>query len=332
VGFVGLPYVIRRSIVYFLSLFGGLLINFLAPRLVPGNPLQTRLMELQRMGVRAGGQEFIEKYMKIFGLDQPLHVQFINYLSSVIHGNLGVSITRFPTEVREVIALHFPWTLGLLYFSYFACFFLGVLLGALVGWKSSKMRNAVFMLFIVLSQMQYYTVAMSLLYLFAFLFPVFPTGSAYSLGITFESIFHQIVDIAWHAVLPALSIILIGVGGWTLAARGLMVSIKGEDYLMLAKAKGLSERRRFLYYGLKNTLLPQITDLAITMGFVATGSILVEVIFRYPGMGYVLYRAITALDYPLIQGIALMYVFGVTTAGFIVDLMYPLIDPRVRHE
>lgn len=329
---MGVPYVVRRSIVYVLSLFGGLLINFLAPRLVPGNPLQTRLMELQRMGVRAGGKEFVEKYMKIFGLEQPPHIQFINYLSSLFQGNLGVSITRFPTEVKEVIASHFPWTLGLLFSSYFICFLIGVILGALVGWRSTKIRNSVLVIFVILSQMQYYTVAMSLLYLFAFLFPVFPTGSAYSFGATYATIFHQIADIMWHAALPALSMILIGVGGWALAARGLMVSVKGEDYLMLAKAKGLSGRRKFLYYGLKNTLLPQVTDLAITLGFVATGSILVEVIFRYPGMGFVLYRAILALDYPLIQGVALMYVFGVTTAGFIIDLIYPLIDPRVRHE
>ncbi|MEM3745693.1 MAG: ABC transporter permease, partial [Candidatus Bathyarchaeia archaeon] len=177
-----------------------------------------------------------------------------------------------------------------------------------------------------------YTIAMSLIYLFAFLFPIFPTGSAYSLGAKYETIFHQLADIIWHAFLPALSIILIGIGGWSLAARGLMVSVKGEDYLLLAKAKGLSNRRKFLYYGLKNTLLPQVTDLAITLGFVVAGSILVEVIFRYPGMGFVLYRAILALDYPLIQGIALMYVFGVTTAGFLIDLTYPLIDPRVRYE
>lgn len=329
---MGLPYIVRRSIVYVLSLFGGLLINFLAPRLVPGNPLQTRLMELQRMGVRAGGKEFVEKYMRIFGLDQPIHIQFINYLSSIFQGNLGVSITRFPTEVKDVIAAHLPWTLGLLFSSYFICFFIGVILGALVGWKSTRIRSAILMIFIVLSQMQYYTIAMSLIYLFAFLFPIFPTGSAYSLGATYETIFHQIADIIWHATLPALSIILIGIGGWSLAARGLMVSVKGEDYLMLAKAKGLNSRRKFLYYGLKNTLLPQVTDLAITLGFVAAGSILVEVIFRYPGMGFVLYRAILALDYPLIQGIALMYVFGVTTAGFIIDLLYPFIDPRVRYE
>ncbi|MEM3745729.1 MAG: ABC transporter permease, partial [Candidatus Bathyarchaeia archaeon] len=138
---MGLPYIVRRSIVYVLSLFGGLLINFLAPRLVPGNPLQTRLMELQRMGVRVAGKEFIEKYMRIFGLDQPAHIQFINYLSSIFQGNLGVSITRFPAEVKDVIAAHLPWTLGLLFSSYFICFFVGVILGALVGWKSTKMRN-----------------------------------------------------------------------------------------------------------------------------------------------------------------------------------------------
>jgi len=330
---MGLPYVIRRTMIYVLSLFGGVLINFVLPRLVPGNPLQAKLLELQRMGVRVAGQEFVDKYMKIFGLNEPLHIQFVNYITSLIQGNLGISITRFPTEVRELIAKHFPWTLGLLYVAHFTVFLVGVILGALVGWKSkSKLRKGVFMIFIILSQMQYYTVAMTLLYVFAFLIPVFPIGAAYTYGATYGNILQYAWDIMWHATLPALSLVLVGIGGWSLAARGLIVSVKGEDYLILAKAKGLSENRRFLFYALKNTLLPQITDLAITMGFVATGSILVEVIFGYPGMGYLLYRAVTALDYPLIQGISIMYVFGVTTAGFVVDLMYPLIDPRVRYE
>ena len=329
---MGLPYIVRRTVIYISALFGGLMINFVVPRLIPGNPLQAKLMELQRMGIQMAGQGFVDRYMKIFGLNQPIQVQFYNYITSLLQGNLGISITRFPTEVKDLIITYFPWTLGLLYTTYFTCFIVGVILGALVGWKSnSKIRNVIFMFFVVLSQMQYYTIAMTLVYVFAFLLPVFPTGSAFTYGANLD-LFHYILDVMWHAFLPAISLILVGVGGWTLAARGLMVSVKGEDYLTLAKAKGLSDRRRFLFYGLKNTLLPQVTDLAITMGFIATGSMLVEIIFGYPGMGYLLYRAITSLDYPLIQGIALMYVIGVTTAGFIVDLIYPLLDPRVRYE
>ena len=329
---MALPYVVRRTAVYALSLFGGVVINFVAPRLIPGNPLQAKLLELRRMGIQIAGPSFVDKYMKIFGLDEPMHIQFVNYISSLAQGNLGVSITRFPMEVKEVITIYFPWTIALLCTAQFLCFFIGVLLGASVGWKTkSKISNGVFAFFIVLSQMQYYTVAMTLLYVFAFLLPIFPTGAAYTYGVDLN-IFEYILDVMRHAALPALSIVLVGVGGWTLAARGLMVSVKGEDYITQAKAKGLSQRRIFMSYALKNTLLPQITDLAITLGYVATGSILVEIIFGYPGMGFLLYRSITSLDYPLIQGISLMYVFGVTTAAFIVELLYPLLDPRVRYE
>jgi len=331
-GQMGLPYLVRRTVVYALSLLGGVMINFVVPRLIPGNPLQAKLMELQRMGIRVAGQDFVDKYMRIFGLNEPLHIQFINYLSSLAQGNLGVSITRFPMEVKELIAIYFPWTIALLCTAQLLCFLIGVPLGALVGWRTnSKASNVVFAFFLVLSQMQYYTVAMTLLYLLAFVLPIFPTGAAYTYGADYNA-FQFILDVMWHAALPAMSIILVGVGGWTLAARGLMVGVKNEDYIALAKAKGLKDRQIFLSYALKNTLLPQITDLAITMGFVATGSILVEVIFGYPGMGFLLYRSITSLDYPLIQGISLMYVFGVTTAAFIVELLYPVMDPRVRYE
>ncbi|MBL0930925.1 MAG: ABC transporter permease, partial [Alphaproteobacteria bacterium] len=141
-----------------------------------------------------------------------------------------------------------------------------------------------------------------------------------------------ILGIAWHATLPALSIILAQIGAWAIGMRGMIVSVLGEDYIMLAEAKGLSQRRIFLWYAVRNALLPQLTKLALTLGHLVSGAILVEVIFSYPGMGYRLYQAIQSKDFFVIQGIVLILSMSIALTMFILDLIYPLIDPRITNK
>jgi peptide/nickel transport system permease protein len=138
-------------------------------------------------------------------------------------------------------------------------------------------------------------------------------------------------DLIYHSILPALSIIIAGIGGWALGMRGMMVTVLGEDYLTLAEAKGLRDRHIFLRYALRNAMLPQFTGLAISLGFIVSGATIVEYLFSYPGMGYQLYRSITSNDYPVIQGITFFLVLAVATAIFVIDLLYPWLDPRITY-
>jgi len=326
-------YLVKRISMYALALSMAITINFVVPRLIPGNPVQTKLMQLYRQGIRLGGQEFVEKYSKLFSLDQPMHVQFINYITMLAQGNLGFSISYFPATVLNLILTRLPWTIGLLGVAVVISFVGGLLLGAFMGWtkregKGSKLTSVVFGASLFLSQMPFYLLGMMFVFLLTYLLPLFPYGGGVDITVTPGTI-DYVISILYHGMLPALSIVLVSLGAWAVEARGLMVTVLGEDYLFLAKAKGLRERYVFRQYALKNTLLPTVTDLALSLGAVTSGSIITEIVFTYPGVGSLLYNAVTTLDYPLIQGITLMLIFGVTTSALLIDLIYPFMDPRV---
>ncbi len=326
-------YLIKRISLYVLTLFMAVAINFVVPRLIPGNPIEAKLAALYRLGVNIGGKEFVEKYSKLFALDQPMHVQFFLYLFNLFQGNLGFSISYFPASVSDILMRGLPWTIGLLTLSVIASFSIGLVLGSLMGWtkregKSSRWTNIVFLGFMILSRFPFYIFGMILVYLFTYLVFLFPYGG----GVDVQAIpgtIDYIISIIQHATLPALSIVLVSLGGWAIESRGLMVNVLGEDYLLLAKAKGLDEKYIFRQYAMRNTVLPLFTDLAISLGSIASGSILVEIIFSYPGIGNILYISVLSLDYPVIQAVSLLIVFGVTTAALLIDLVYPLLDPRI---
>jgi peptide/nickel transport system permease protein len=182
---------------------------------------------------------------------------------------------------------------------------------------------------LVLSSVPYFLIGMILLYVFAIVLRIFPAGGGLPFGITVGWNWATISAIAWHATLPALSIILAELGAWAIGMRGMMISVLGEDYITLADAKGLKPRRIFLWYGMRNAMLPQLTKLAMALGHIVSGAILVEVIFSYPGIGFRLYQAIQSQDYFVIQGIVLLLSVSLAVAMFILDLLYPLIDPRI---
>jgi peptide/nickel transport system permease protein len=226
-----------------------------------------------------------------------------------------------------------PWTIGLLSVSVIISFSGGLVLGAFMGWtkregKASRWTSFVFSIFMIVSRFPFYLLGMILVYLFTYLIFLFPYGG----GVDLQAIpgtIEYIVSILQHATLPALSIVLVSLGGWAIEARGLMVNILGEDYLFLAKAKGLKERYIFRQYAMKNTILPILTDFAISLGSIASGAILVEIVFSYPGIGSLLYISVLSLDYPLIQAVSLLIIFGVMTAALLIDLVYPFLDPRI---
>ena len=325
-------YVARRFGIMLLVVFLAVSINFALPRLMPGDPIENQLNQLMASGGGAMGDvgAMVASYRARFGLDQSILTQYLAYWQSVFSLDLGYSLTNYPERVGDAILAGLPWTLGLLGFATLISFTIGTLLGGLLGWpRSPRFLKTFGSGVLLLSSVPYFLIGMILLYVFAVVFRIFPAGGGMPFGMSAGFNFETFRAIAWHATLPLLSIIIAEIGAWAIGMRGMMVSVLGEDYIALADAKGLKPKRIFMRYGMRNALLPQMTKLAMALGHIVSGAILVEVIFSYPGIGFRLYQAIQSKDYFVIQGIVLLLSVSIAIAMFILDLIYPLIDPRI---
>ncbi len=327
-------YFIRRIIMFFVVVILAATLNFIIPRLAPGDPIGAVLEELRARG--AGTQadsedEIVAAYRARFGLDQPIHIQYFSFLFNTMRLDLGYSISYYPQKVEAALFRALPWTVGLLAVSTLISFAFGSFFGALMAWpRAPAAVNRFIPLFMVLSAVPYYLLGLILVYIFAFVMRLLPLGGAYSSGTIPRMDLDFLLDVIRHGILPALSIVLTSVGFWALGMRGTMVTVLGEDYLTLAEAKGLPNRRVFFAYAMRNALLPQVTSLAIALGTVASGSVLVEVIFNYPGIGWLLYNALRSSDYYMVQGVTFFLILTVAVSVLIVDLIYPLLDPRIE--
>jgi peptide/nickel transport system permease protein len=327
-----LAYVGRRVLIFAITIFIAVSVVFFVPRLLPGDPLSAVYAKMAGVGGGAVSQELIAAYRQRFGLDQSTSQQYIHFWERLFHGDLGYSIASFPTRVSLLLRQALPWTIGLLTFTTLVAWILGSLLGALVGWSDGKNRvlNAMVPVALVLYTTPYYILAIMLVFLLAYRWTVFPLSGAYTLGADPEWSISFARDVVHHAALPALSIILVSLGWWFLSMRSLIISEQGQDYVLWAEARGLPRRRIFWAYAFRNALLPQTTGLALSFGHIVGGALITEVIFAYPGLGYVIYSAIRSLDYPVIQGSVLLLIISVSLANLVIDLLYPLIDPRIR--
>lgn len=330
-----LGYVIRRFGVFLLIVWVTATINFFVPRLAPGDPIQAVLGRLEAQGAKIENSAvLIAEYRKLFGLDDPLWLQYLKYLGAQARFQLGYSLTYFPVGVWDIIRDALPYTIGLLTVTTLLSFAIGIIAGALIVWRASPRSARLFVpLLMILAPIPYYLLAMLLLFLLAFTLRWFPHSGTVTIGRIASGGFDlgYALDIIYHSLLPAFSIILASVGGWALGMRGMMVSVLGEDYLTLAEAKGLPQRRIFLRYAVRNALLPEFTALAIRLGHVVSGAVLVELIFNYPGLGYRLYQAITSADYTVMQGITFFLVVSVAFSILVIDLLYPRLDPRITY-
>jgi peptide/nickel transport system permease protein len=328
-------YVLRRVGVFFLIVWITATLNFIIPRLAPGDPVEAMLGKLEQQGGKIENSAvLIQQYRQMFGLDDPLWLQYVKYLAAMTHFQMGYSLTYFPVTVEQVILGGLPYTLSLLTVTTILSFAIGIIAGALLVWRSTPtIARLVIPLLMILAPIPYYLLAMLLLFLLGFGLRIFPLGGTTSIGHIASGSFDigYGLDIVYHSLLPALSIILSSVGGWALGMRGMMVTVQGEDYLTLAEAKGLPDRLIFLRYAVRNAMLPQVTYLAISLGNVVSGATLVELIYSYPGVGYRLYQAITTADYTVMQGITFMLVLTVAVAILAIDLLYPRLDPRISY-
>lgn len=327
-------YLIRRIGQFFLVLWGAATLNFLLPRLAPGNPVRERLISQATQGgpLQEGIEEMVRAYNIEFGLDKPLWVQYGRYMYHLVQLDFGYSITNYPAKVLPLILAALPWTIGLLAVSSVIAFVLGTLLGALMGWpKAPRFVRYLSGPMMALSAIPYYMLGLIFIYLLAVLVPVFPLFGGYSMGTVPRLDLAFVIDVIRHALLPGLSITLASLGFWALNMRGMMITTQGEDFINFAEAKGLKSRRIFYEYGLRNAILPQVTAFAISLGQIVSGSVVAEVIFGYPGIGNLLFGAISGLDYFMIYGLVFMTVLAIALSTLAIDLLYPLIDPRISY-
>jgi peptide/nickel transport system permease protein len=331
---LSLGYLIRRVGAFLVTIFLAATLNFIIPRLTPQDPIAAMMdMMASRGSTVADSTQIMAQYRQQFGLDKPLLIQYVDYMKNLfLHADMGYSISYFPAKVTDVILGALPWTLGLLLIANLFAFIIGNLLGALAIWpKTSKpLRYAIYGL-MPLSAIPYYLLALMLLYLLAFLVPLFPLGGGLTVGRSQSLNWETIVDIARHAALPALSIALSLIGFWALSMRGSMALVLGEDYLTYGRTRGLKDRHLFARYAMRNALLPQVTAFAIDLGKIVSGALLAEIIFSYPGVGLTLFNALRTADYFVIQGVVFFVILGVALATLIVDLIYPVLDPRIRY-
>ncbi|MCB0139183.1 MAG: ABC transporter permease [Caldilineaceae bacterium] len=329
-----LMYLLRRLATYVLTIFGSFTVAFIFFRMMPGNPLGALIttMRQQYSYTIPDADKMIEEYERLLGINGNWFEQYVRYVSNVVlRFDLGPSLTAFPTHAQVLIFQALPWTIGLLGISVILAWFIGLVLGGIVGWRRNfPGSELITTLAIGFSQIPQYFVALLLIFLFAYTLLWFPARGAYPATMQPGLTLTFLLGLLRHSFLPALSIVVVSVSGWLISTRSLMISILGEDYLLFADAKGLRPGYIFSRYALRNALLPQLTGLAISLGFIMNGAFLVEYIFTYPGIGTLFINAIGILDYNTVQGIVLISIVAVLTANLLLDLLLPLVDPRIR--
>jgi peptide/nickel transport system permease protein len=323
-----MKYIFRRAGFYVAALLVAVIINFFLPRLLPGDPATIIL------GTSAGklSNEDLQRVREALGLsDAPLPQQFITYISHLAQGDFGVSYTYFPAPVTEVISTGLIWTLLLGSIALFLAFILGNLIGIYGSWRRGGAVDSIAPpTLIFIGSFPAFFLALGLLYIFGVRLDLLPISHAYNTRIPqgFNAPF--LLSVGQHMILPVVTVVLISIGGWALGMRNVMVSVLADDYVTMAEAKGLKQNRIMFKYGARNAILPGITGFGIALGAILSGQILIEKVFSYPGLGFLLINAVNGRDYPLMQGIFLMITVAILVANFVVDILYTRLDPRVR--
>lgn len=326
-------YALRRFGLFVVIVFIALTLNFLLPRALPGDPVQRIFDSLMGFSGTFTGEtdELINSYNAKYGLDKSLPEQYLNYLWDLARFDLGRSITHFPASVTSIVWAALPWTIVLLLTSSLISFFLGTILGALIPWSGTpKSITGSVPVLMVLAALPPFLLGIVLIFLFIVLWPWFPAGGGIAPGLNVAFSLEAIMSMLRHAAMPATALVFASTGFWALQMRGMMVSVLGEDYITLARAKGIRNPRIFMWYGLRTALLPQLTALVMGFGNIVGGAILVEAIFAYPGVGSLLFEAIGNQDYFMIQGLAVFVIITTAISLLVLDLIYPLIDPRIE--
>ncbi len=325
-------YVLPRLLQWLLVIFIGVTLTFLIPRLSPVNPIDHalgRLTAFQNLSPEST-MALRNSLEDLYGLKGSMFTQYIHFWGRVLHGDLGPSFSSFPVTVNKMIGDAVWWTVGLLGLSTIIAWVLGIILGALSGyfqdrWWSKIIEHTLVSVYPV----PYYILAFILLMLFTYYLPIFPLvgGSRGTPAFSFDFLSSLVI----HAFLPAVSIVIGATAFRFIVSKALASTERSSDYVRFAEIAALPKRKILVSYLIRNTMLPQVTDLGLSLGAIFEGALITEVVFGYPGLGYLLLNAINSADYNLIMGITLLSIVGIATASLLIDLSYPLIDPRVRY-
>ena len=324
-------HLLRRVGFYLVALWAAVTFNFIIPRLMPGDPAEAYIAKLQTQQVT---REQINAIRELFGVnpDIPLWKQYLDYLASLLHGNLGIATSQFPSPVIDILRQSLPWTIGLVGAAVILSFLIGTLIGMVIAWRRGSWYDTMVPpLLTFLSAVPYFWMALGLIYIFGVGLNWFPTDNGYDVfSVTQGWSSDFMLSVVQHAILPVITLVIGSLAGWVLTMRNTMITTLSEDYVLMAQAKGLSERRVMFNYAARNAILPSITSFSISLGLVVSGSLLTEIVFNYPGIGFALYKGVQADDYALVEGCFLVIALAVLIANFMSDLVYTFLDPRVR--
>jgi peptide/nickel transport system permease protein len=329
-------YYLRRFGLYLITLWGSLSASFFFFRLMPGDPISGIIAQLESKGQYssiAESEDLVKFYRQEFGLDGSMAEQYVRYFERVLlHFDFGPSVLSYPTPATDLIIRALPWTLGLIGASTILSWLIGVLLGTLVAWtRKSKVSEWFTNFCLVLSHIPAFFVALVLIIWISYKWKLLPPNGAYDNRLSPGWDIDFILSVIRFGTLPVLAGVIVGFAGWLIGTRALVVSILGEDFLTYANAKGLTPRRILIAYVLRNAWLPQIASLGIILGGVVNGNVLVERLFRYPGVGNLLVDSVGIKDVNTAQAVVTLFIFMVLTANLIIDLLLPIFDPRVKY-
>ncbi|MBD3777969.1 MAG: ABC transporter permease [Micrococcales bacterium] len=321
-------FAVRRAVFYLFTAWAAITINFFLPRMMKGDPVSAYLQKNQgRISPDAA-----DSLRTLFGLDdgKSLLQQYADYWGLLLRGDLGRSFSKGLAPVTDVIATALPWTVGLVGIATVLSFFLGTGLGSWIGWRRGSRADALVPVATFFSTVPYFWMGLIAIAVFSTTLGWFPASHAYDKGSTPALTLDFVGQVVQHGTLPALTIVLASLGGWILGMRNMMVTVLDEDYVTVAEAKGLSPRRVMVNYAARNAVLPQLSSFALSLGFIVGGTLVMELVFSYPGVGKLLLDATTAKDYPLMQGLFLVITLTVLVANILADVAYAVLDPRTR--
>jgi peptide/nickel transport system permease protein len=323
-------YFLKRLGWSLITLTVAVMLNFLLPRMIKGNPVDTIVSSMtQGMTNQNDIKRVYETFEKEFGIDKPLWQQFFIYVGNIFRGDLGTSFGQYPKKVSTILANAIPWTLALQFPAIITGWILGNILGAVAAYRRKLFDKIVLPVSMAISSFPFFAFALIVLFFFSATLHWFPIGGGYSFDLIPTLSWQFIGSVLGHYALPFLTIVIVAIGGQAIGMRSMAIYELNADYILYAKLLGIRDRK-VVRYVFRNAMLPQVTGLALQMGTMVGGALIAEIVFNYPGIGSSMFSAIRQLDYPLISGCTLMITFAVLIANFVIEVVYGLLDPRIK--
>lgn len=324
-------YLAGRLVAWFMVIYIGITFMFFIPRFFPSDPVESMIQGmLSKTSLEAGDIEALRVHLRsLYGLDGTLWEQYVNFLKNAVHFDFGPSLMNFPASASGIVARYLPYTVGLSLFTTIFAWILGNIIGLLAGFRENKLSSVIMeYIAIFLYPIPYFILALVVQILFCFIWKIFPVTATIVTGQGFSVFISSLVK---SSVLPALTMLVLGFGWWVISMKAVASNTAEEEFVRYARYRKLSEGKIARSYIFRNSIIPQVSGFAISLGGVFGGSLMTEIIFQYPGVGRLLQNAISQADYNMIMATVSISIVSISTATLIADLIYPLIDPRIRY-